>query len=269
MRVLITNDDGVSAPGIHALAAAVAGTHDVVVAAPQDEASGMSAALTAVVSDGQIVISSYEMPGVAAYGVAASPAYIVVLASLGVFGLPPDVVLSGINRGANAGRAVLHSGTVGAALTAANYGMRAMAVSLDVLNPDAAVSAASGGNAIVVPSDDVLHWPAAAAAAAGLMDAVASVPAGTVLNVNVPDRPQSELREATLASFGQAGIAVAEAGEGYVRTTIERSGEKLIPGTDLALLAEGYATVTALRPPVEVAGVRIPAQRSPRSPGGG
>nr|WP_221381313.1 5'/3'-nucleotidase SurE [Actinoplanes polyasparticus] len=319
MRVLITNDDGVSAPGILALAAAVAGSHDVVVAAPQDEASGMSAALTAVVSDGQIVVAPFELPGITAYGVAASPAYIVVLASLGVFGPPPDIVLSGINRGANAGRAVLHSGTVGAALTAANYGMRAMAVSLDVLNGDATVSAASGsaasgsaasgsaasgsaasgsaasgsaasgsaasgsaasgsaasrsaasgsaasgGNALVLPSDDVLHWPIAASIAASLMDAAATVPAGTVLNVNVPDRPREpELREATLASFGQAGIALAEAGEGYVRTTIERTGESLVPGTDLALLAEGYATVTALRPPVAVAGVRIPAQRRP------
>ncbi|MCM4079592.1 5'/3'-nucleotidase SurE [Paractinoplanes hotanensis] len=269
MRVLITNDDGVSAPGILALAAAVTGSHDVVVAAPQDEASGMSAALTAVVSDGQIVVAPFELPGITAYGVAASPAYIVVLASLGVFGPPPDIVLSGINRGANAGRAVLHSGTVGAALTAANYGMRAMAVSLDVLNADATVSSASGssasgGNALVVPSDDVLHWPTAASIAASLMDAVATVPAGTVLNVNVPDRAREpELREATLASFGQAGIAVAEAGEGYVRTTIERTGESLVPGTDLALLAEGYATVTALRPPVAVAGVQIPAQRRP------
>ena len=264
MRVLITNDDGVSAPGILALAAAVAGSHDVVVAAPQDEASGMSAALTAVVADGQIVVAPVELPGITAYGVAASPAYIVVLASLGVFGPPPDIVLSGINRGANAGRAVLHSGTVGAALTAANYGMRAMAVSLDVLNSGATVSAASGGNAFVLPSDDVLHWPTAAAIAATLMDAVATVPAGTVLNVNVPDRPREpELREATLASFGQAGIAVAEAGKGYVRTTIERTGESLVPGTDLALLAEGYATVTALRPPVAAAGVRIPTQRRP------
>ncbi|WP_250002565.1 5'/3'-nucleotidase SurE [Actinoplanes sp. M2I2] len=264
-RVLITNDDGVGAPGIHALASAVAGDHDVVVAAPQDEASGMSAALTAVVSDGQIVISAYDLPGIKAYGVAASPAYIVVLASLGVFGPPPDIVLSGINRGANAGRAVLHSGTVGAALTAANYGMRALAVSLDVLNPDASVSSASGGNAIVVPSDDALHWSTAASLAATLMETVASAPAGTVLNLNVPDRESApELREAKLAAFGQAGIAVAEAGEGFVRTTIERSGEHLRPGTDLALLAEGFATVTALRPPAEVSGVRIPAQRPAR-----
>src|SRR5690242_12696364 len=103
-RILITNDDGVAAPGIRALALAVARDHEVVVAAPREEQSGMSAALTAVVDDGQIVVSPYDLEGLTAYAVAASPAYIVVLASLGVFGPPPDLVLSGINRGANAGR---------------------------------------------------------------------------------------------------------------------------------------------------------------------
>lgn len=280
MRVLVTNDDGIAAPGLAALASAVPSSYEIVVAAPQEEASGMSSALTAVVSDGQIMITRADMSNLSAYGVAASPAYIVVLASLGVFGPPPDLVLSGINRGANAGRAVLHSATVGAALTAANYGMRAMAVSLDVLHHKAqaagvkpqgtvdglGASAESGGNAIVLPSDDVLNWDAAATTAASLLSALEDTPKGTVLNVNVPDRPESlALREATLASFGQAGIAVAEAGENFVRTTIERVDEQLVPGTDLALLAEGYATVTALRPPAEVPGVRIPSQRRARS----
>ncbi|GID31407.1 5'/3'-nucleotidase SurE [Paractinoplanes brasiliensis] len=262
MRVLVTNDDGIAAPGLAALASAVPSSYEVVVAAPREEASGLSSALTAVVSDGQIMITPADISDLSAYGVAASPAYIVVLASLGVFGPPPDLVLSGINRGANAGRAVLHSATVGAALTAANYGMRAMAVSLDVLHPSAKVSAASGGNAIVLPSDDALHWGAAATTAASLLGVLEEAPKGTVFNVNVPDRPAPpDLREATLASFGQAGIAVAEAGEGFVRTTIERVDEPLVPGTDLALLADGYATVTALRPPAEVPGIRIPAQR--------
>ena len=273
-RILVTNDDGVAAPGIRALARAAAGDFEVVVAAPSQEASGMSAALTAVVSDGQIVVSPYDMPGITAFGVAASPAYIVVLAALGAFGPPPDLVLSGINRGANAGRAVLHSGTVGAALTAANHGLRALAVSLDVLNPELDVvnpgldvlnpeaAPATGGSAIVVPADEVLHWETAARTAATLFEPLLSAPPATVLNLNVPDRVSVRgLREAALAAFGQAQVAIAEAGEGFVRTRIERSGEQLTPGTDLALLAEGYATVTALRPPAGTSGVRIPAQR--------
>jgi len=110
MRVLVTNDDGIDAPGLRQLArAAVDGGHDVVVAAPDSEASGVSAALTAVAEDGRLEVERHELKdlgGVPAFGVGASPAYIVVLAGLGAFGDPPDLVLSGINRGANAGRAV-------------------------------------------------------------------------------------------------------------------------------------------------------------------
>lgn len=263
-RILVTNDDGVEAPGIRALAeAARAEGHSVVVAAPVEEASGMSAALTAVTAEGRIVVERRSLGELTAYGVAASPAYIAVLAGLGVFGPPPEVVLSGINRGANAGHAVLHSGTVGATLTAANNGARAMAVSLDVLNPTSA-GAGSGGAAIVVPDDSVLHWQTAADLARQLLGWLADAPPGTVLNLNVPDRDPGDvagLRQATLAAFGQAQMAVAESGEGFVRTTVERSGERLVPGTDLAWLAEGYATVTAIRPPAETTEVRIPAQR--------
>ena len=265
-RIVVTNDDGVSAPGIRALAvAARADGHDVVVAAPREEASGMSAALTAVTADGRIVFEPYDLGDIPAYGVAASPAYIAVLAGLGVFGPPPDILLSGINRGANAGRAVLHSGTVGAALTAANDGTRAMAVSLDVLHA-ANGGADSGGAAISVPDDDALHWDTAAHTAVRLLGWLAGAPAGTVLNINVPDRPLgriAEVREATLATFGQAQMAVAETGAGFVRTAIEMTGEPLTPGTDIALLAQGYATVTAIRPPSQTPDVRIPAPRSP------
>jgi 5'-nucleotidase len=267
-RVLITNDDGIDAPGLRALAeVARAAGHDVVVAAPHEEASGMSAALTAVVADGRIVVEKRELGDYPAYAVSASPAYIVVLAGLGVFGPPPDVVLSGINRGANAGHAVLHSGTVGAALTAANNGARAMAVSLDVLNPIAG-GADSGGARISVPDDSVLHWDTAAGFAGRLLGWLIDAPAGTVLNLNVPDRPPGEvtgLRQAALASFGQATMAVAEAGEGFVSTTVEISGQQVVPGTDVAWLAEGYAAVTPIRPPAEAGEIHIPAQRTVNS----
>lgn len=147
-RVLITNDDGIAAPGLRALAHAIAATGaDVLVAAPHAEASGTSAALTAVERDGQIVVVPRPLtgvPGVPGYAVTTSPAFIVVLALRGGFGDPPDVVVSGINRGANAGTAVLHSGTVGAALTAAANGVPALAVSLDVLSPPPGPRSAAG-----------------------------------------------------------------------------------------------------------------------------
>ncbi len=256
-RILITNDDGIAAPGLRWLArAAVEHGGDVVVAAPQRESSGIGAALTAVTDHGRLVLDRVTLPGldgVPAFSVAASPGYIAVLAGLGVFGPAPDAVLSGINRGANAGHAILHSGTVGAALTAANNGARAMAVSLDVLSP-AAGSAESGGAAIAAldtVDDEARHWATAAAVARRLLPNLFEVPAGLVVNLNVPDVPEDRLpgvRQATLAPFGQVQLAIAETGQDYVRTAIEQNGARQLPGTDLAALAEGYAAVTAITP---------------------
>jgi 5'-nucleotidase len=256
-RVLITNDDGISAPGIRRLArAAVDHGFDVVVAAPAEESSGISAAMTAVVDEGRVVVTRQELPtldGVPAFAVSASPGYIVVMGTLGAFGERPDYVISGINRGANAGNAVLHSGTVGACLTAASAGLRAMAVSLDVLTPTAA-SAASGGAAALADLDKVdneaRNWSTAAELAGQLMPALESVPEGTVININVPDRQADGVRglcRAELAKFGQVQMTIAEAEEGYVRMSIKEEEQQPDPGTDLALLLEGWATVTAIR----------------------
>ncbi|MFC0099820.1 5'/3'-nucleotidase SurE [Micromonospora marina] len=255
-RILVTNDDGVHAPGIRALArAAYERGMDVVVAAPEAEASGMSAALSAVTEDGRLVFRGTELdglPGVPAYAVAASPAYIAILAGLGVFGPVPDLLLSGINRGANAGHAVLHSGTVGAALTAGNNGIRALAVSLDVLTP-AQASVGSGGAAIAVldsVDDESRHWSTAAELAGTLLPWLAGADPGTVLNLNVPNLPADQvagLRQATLAPFGQVQVSVAERGEGFVRTAVEENAVRAVPGTDIAWLADGYAAVTAVR----------------------
>ncbi|RLQ10299.1 5'/3'-nucleotidase SurE [Micromonospora sp. BL1] len=266
-RVLVTNDDGVHAPGIRALArAAYERGLDVVVAAPEAEASGMSAALSAVTEDGRLVFRETELdglPDVPAYAVAASPAYIAVLAGLGVFGPVPDLLLSGINRGANAGHAVLHSGTVGAALTAGNNGIRALAVSLDVLTP-AAASAGSGGAAIAVldsVDDESRHWSTAAELAGTLLPWLAGAHPGTVLNLNVPDLPADRvagLRQATLAPFGQVQVSVAERGEGFVRTAVEANAVRAVPGTDIAWLADGYAAVTAIRALGHLPDVELP-----------
>jgi 5'-nucleotidase len=71
-----------------------------------------------------------------------------------------------------------------------------------------------------------------------------------VLNLNVPDRPADRVagvRRGTLSRFGQTQMAIAEAGEGFVRTAVEESGARNEDGTDLALLAEGYASVTPIQ----------------------
>jgi 5'-nucleotidase len=235
-RVLITNDDGIDAPGLHALARMAVGRgFDVVVAAPSQDASGSSAALLTA-SGGHIVTSARVVPGlpdIPAYAVDASPAMIALIASRGAFGDPPEAVFSGINRGFNIGRAVLHSGTVGAALTAAGQGCRAMAVSL----------ACTG-----VAGDP--DWDAAARVAADLVPRLLGAPVETVFNLNVPDGPYGSMPgavDAGLASFGAVQTKV-ESGDGYVRLTIADVDEQPEPGTDAAWLARGYPSVTPLRP---------------------
>jgi 5'-nucleotidase len=251
-RILITNDDGIDAPGLHRLAiATVKAGMDVFVAAPAREASGASAALTAVEEHRRVVVKERDLPGLAGiptYAVAGSPGFITLIATRGAFGDPPDVVLSGINRGANAGHAVLHSGTVGAILTGAVNGCRGLAVSLDLLvggRPIPVGTAVETGEA-----DAARNWDAAAGVAARLLPMLDRLPPMTVLNLNVPDLPTAEirgLRRARLSRFGQVQMSIAEVGEGFVRTTVEETDAQIEPDSDLALLAEGFATVTPLR----------------------
>ena len=136
MRILVTNDDGVDSPGIHALAAAlVADGHDVLVVAPDRRPQrrrclDRSAASAAGPRrwNGACGTSS---PTCRCTRIDAPPATAVFAACLGAFGDLPDLVASGINPGANTGHLVLHSGTVGATLTAAGYGIPGLAVSID------------------------------------------------------------------------------------------------------------------------------------------
>ncbi|MFB9685244.1 5'/3'-nucleotidase SurE [Amycolatopsis plumensis] len=246
MRALITNDDGIGSPGLAALArGAVAHGWTVVVAAPAEEASGTSAGLSAVGDDGRVVVQRRELPGlpdVPAYAVAAHPGLIALAAAQGSFGEAPDVVLSGVNHGANVGRAVLHSGTVGAALTASLNGARAMAVSLDVgLEPESPP-----------------HWETAVAVAATLFDRLAALPAGAVLNLNVPDRAEAGVpRRAGLAEFGAVRSRVRDEGDGaFSLAAVVVEGE-LPADSDARLLAEGHPTVTALRSVTEDTGIDL------------
>jgi 5'-nucleotidase len=240
-RALITNDDGIDSPGLHRLAQAArdAGC-EVVVAAPAREASGASASLTAIRADGRVIVEPRTLDGLAgidAFGVDASPAFIALIACRGAFGPAPDVVLSGINRGHNAGQAVLHSGTVGAALTAAAQGCRAMAVSLAV---------AGDG-----------HWATAADVASDLLPWLLAAPPRTVVNLNAPDLPVGSIsgrRVAPLAGFGAVQTQIAEAGQGFVRVQITGTDADQEPGTDAALLAAGWVTVTLLQPVCEANG---------------
>ncbi|MEJ7583620.1 MAG: 5'/3'-nucleotidase SurE [Acidimicrobiales bacterium] len=116
MRVLVTNDDGIEAPGLRALAVALdeAG-YELVVAAPLHDRSGSGAAIGNLQPGGQIHVEPHFLAGiehVPAFGV-GPPALAVMAARLGGFGEPPELVVAGINPGNNTGRSTLHSGTVG------------------------------------------------------------------------------------------------------------------------------------------------------------
>lgn len=237
-RALVTNDDGIDSAGLHALAVAArrAGL-DVIVAAPAEQASGASASLTAVRRDGRTIVERREVPGldgIEAWAVQAQPGHIVTAALSGWLDPRPDLVLSGINHGANVGQAVLHSGTVGAALTAKTNGVRALAVSLDVaLRP-------SGQR----------HWATAAGLVAPVLQLLLDAPEATVLSVNIPDRPASEvgpIRHAPLARGGAVQARVDEVRDGDVRLAEFEMSEDPEPGTDSALLAAGHPTLTELR----------------------
>ena len=186
MKVLVTNDDGIESAGLHALVRALVGDgRDVVVAAPDCDMSGSGAAIGHIHADEHIDAELVELPGlpgVPAYAVDGPPALCVLSARLGGFGEPPDLVVSGINPGCNTGRAVLHSGTVGAALTAANFGCRGIAVSIDVPSrlihergPAAVAPVADGGDAVAevvdapegMPVGDAAGTAGDAAGAAG------------------------------------------------------------------------------------------------------
>lgn len=233
-RVLITNDDGIDAPGLCFLAeAAVGAGADVTIAAPAEQSSGSSASIMATEVDGRIAVERRtlaKLPGVKAFAVHGGPGLIALIAARGAFGDPAEAVLSGVNHGANVGRAILHSGTVGAALTGALNGARAMAVSLDVgMNPEQC------------------HWGAAADAAISLMPELMTRDVGTVMNVNVPnsDHPRG-IRESTLAPFGIVHMTVAESGDRHVRLAVEELPAVPAPGSDAADLAEGWITVTGI-----------------------
>jgi 5'-nucleotidase len=251
VRILVTNDDGVRAPGIAALARAAATSgHDVVVVAPLIDYSGSSAAVGPVHSRDGVNYESHVIDGLGnmpTFGIDGPPALAVILACVGGFGPRPDMVLSGINHGINVGRSAMHSGTVGAALTGAHFGLRCLAVSIRW-------------------GDEPVPWDTPATMAAALIDVLASAPPGATLNLNVPNVSIAELRGLRHGRLGRGGTirsAVHEVGEGgapaphvalppgqtgTLRLDLTSPGTtaRVDPDTDVGLLARGYASLTAL-----------------------
>ncbi|MBY4130743.1 5'/3'-nucleotidase SurE [Rhodococcus fascians] len=248
MRALITNDDGVRSEGIALLArVALDAGLDVVVAAPHEERSGAGASLTGMGADDHLGIELTHiegLPDVTAYAVQASPALIAFVATRGAFGDPPDILLSGINHGPNTGAAVLHSGTVGAALTALTHGVPAMALSSIATRP--------------------LHWDTAEHVAhVAVTWMIANRTPDAVINVNIPDVPRSDFAgiiPASLARYGAVQAEIGDRGEGFVTVRFDEIRAE-DDDSDAHLLSRNWATVTALRAPSEVDSVDLSTLR--------
>lgn len=169
MYILLSNDDGYQAPGIGVLAEMLGRFAKITVVAPDRDRSGASNSLTL---DSPIRVETADNGFVRVYG---TPTDCVHLAITGLLDEEPDMVISGINAGANLGDDVLYSGTVAAAMEGRFLGLPAIAVSLVGPTPT--------------------HYETAARAARMLIDRLISdpLPADTILNVNVPDVPWDEI----------------------------------------------------------------------------
>jgi 5'-nucleotidase len=250
VRILVTNDDGVDSVGLYVLARRLVELGDVVVAAPDREYSGASAALGTL----HLIrpeVRRVRIDGVPeAWSVTGPPALCVMFARLGVFGGPFDLVVSGVNPGANSGRAIYHSGTVGAALTARNGGVSGLAVSQAV--DDFGVEGQGWDEML-----DHQQWETAAEIATRIARAMLDdLPADPiVLNVNVPNRPIGELagwRRTQVALLPPRTLATAElipkiGHDGAFDVRMEWGDLLELPAdSDSGAVEAGYVAVTAL-----------------------
>ncbi len=230
MRILISNDDGVQAPGIVRLAQALAAVAQITVVAPDRDRSGASNSLTldsplrAVTRDNGFI------------SVEGTPTDCVHLAITGLLDEEPDMVISGINSGANLGDDVLYSGTVAAATEGRFLGLPAIAVSL-------------------VTSGQPTYYETAARVVLHLIDRLRldPLPADTILNVNVPDRPWEGLAgfQATRLGHRHRSAPVVKAWDPRGRAIYwvgpPGEGQDAGPGTDFHAVNAGYVSITPLQ----------------------
>ncbi|WP_269532332.1 5'/3'-nucleotidase SurE [Chitinimonas sp. BJYL2] len=229
MKILLSNDDGYFAPGLAALSQALSVDHDVQVVAPERDRSGASNSLTL---DRPL---SLRQAASGFYYVNGTPTDCVHLAVTGLMDPRPDLVVSGINHGANMGDDTIYSGTVAAATEAYLLGIPAIAISL----------ARHGAK----------HFDTAARVAAELVARVQAHPfrGAVLLNVNVPDRPYADLQGWRITRLGRRHKA-----EPVIRTENPR-GETIywvgpvgkaqddVEGTDFWAVENGFVSVTPLQ----------------------
>lgn len=235
MRILLSNDDGVHAPGLQAIYRELTKIGKVWVVAPLEEKSTTGHSLT-------IHKPLRMLPmGKDFYGVSGSPADCVYLGIREVIGRKPDLVVSGVNRGANLGQDIYYSGTVSAAREACILGIQAMAVSLSVDFKSV--------------KEKNINYQTAASVAAGLVKRLKEleVPKFTLLNLNVPDVPLRRLKGLQFARQGfryYSGSIIRRKdhrGKHYYWVGGQYRGFKNEEGTDCYVIEKRYASLTPLK----------------------
>ena len=229
--ILVSNDDGITAPGIEALSEALEELGEVHVVAPDRERSASSHSLTI-----DVPLRALRA-GERRYAVRGTPTDCVLLAVENLLSRKPDIVVSGVNRGPNMGSDVTYSGTVAAAIEGTILGVPSIAVSLDH---------ASHG--------EYEYGPAARVAStfAGLV-LERGLPEGTLLNINVPNAPESELRPARPTRLGHQVYedSIIEKtdprGKSYYWIGGQSSSRSNDSGTDFAAVAAGHVSVTPIQ----------------------
>ncbi len=233
MRILLTNDDGIYAPGLRALRKRLLKLGEVTTVAPATEQSGVGHSIT--LQTPLVVQEVFEDESRIGWLVEGSPADCVKLACLELLPEPPDLVVSGINLGANAGINVLYSGTVAAAVEGAFFGLRSIAISLEHSDHPNFEHAAELGVRVI--SQILEHDPQP----------------GSLFNVNLP-----ELRGGEPAGVRVVPQGVVRYQEGFERRVDPRgrvyfwSKIDYVPRphegeTDLSALGSRHITVTPLR----------------------
>lgn len=229
MRILVSNDDGHQARGLIELAQALQQVAEVTVVAPERDRSGASNSLTLdnPIRVWRMAADSYRVEG--------TPTDCVHLAITGLLDVQPDMVISGVNAGANLGDDVLYSGTVAAAMEGRFLGLPAIAISLAAASPT--------------------HYDSATRVARMLLERLRMdpLPADTILNVNVPDRAWRDLNGFEATRLGQRHQA-----EPVVRSEDPRGRpiywigppgmeQDAGPGTDFHAVNRGFVSITPIQ----------------------
>jgi 5'/3'-nucleotidase len=233
MRILVTNDDGVDSPGIVRLAEDLRALGDVTVVAPDGDRSAISHRIS--FRDPVTVVAVSER-AVSTFSCSGTPADCVVLGAFELCGGFPDLLVSGINRGANLGDDVNYSGTVAAAMEATLIGIPALAVSL-------------AGTWRTL--DDPAYWETASTLAVQLAGAWRTRLTATVfLNLNVPNVEATALKGTRVTRQGRKRysdrlIRLEDEGAVY-RITGRFDMRTAGQGTDLEAVRDGYASITPM-----------------------